>query len=178
MSFEANRQVRTISGVAELRSQPFSNQWLLTGSSGPIARAIRYPRAHHSRVTLTDGTHWTLQPDGWGIVRAVENQVPFARATRLGSRHWEIAGVAFAYDLVAAGMLGRNWRLRIGSAEVASLRGNPLSFNRLRVEASLAVPVVAILLAWQVIARPWEYAASAPRMPRSERPGRPATKTT
>lgn len=178
MSFEANRQVRTLTGVAEFRSQPFSNEWLLTGSTGPVARAIRYPRAHHSRVTLADGTQWVLQPDGWGVVRAVENQVPFARATRLGSRHWEIAGVAFAYDLVPASMLGRHWRLRIGSADVASLRGNPFSFNRLRIDVALAVPVVAIVLAWQVIVRPWEHAASAPRLPRSDRLGRPATKTT
>ncbi|MCP4224779.1 MAG: hypothetical protein GY773_15695, partial [Actinomycetia bacterium] len=88
---------RVLVGEAELTSALFSNEWQLIQHGEVLAKAIRRPRNHYTRVTLADGTHWTLVPDGWGIVRAVEDDVPFARATRdsyWGNR-WEISGLGF-----------------------------------------------------------------------------------
>ena len=67
-------------GEAELTSGLFSNEWQLVQRGEVLAKAIRRPRNGYTRVTLADGTRWMLQPDGWGIVRAVEDDVPFARA--------------------------------------------------------------------------------------------------
>ncbi|MFQ5948892.1 MAG: hypothetical protein ACE5KX_08535, partial [Acidimicrobiia bacterium] len=55
--------------------------------------------------------------------------------------------------------LPRAWSLTLGNEAVCSLRGTVLSYNRLRMHSDIAVPVLTIVLAWQVIARPWEAAA-------------------
>ncbi len=152
------------SGTAEFRSPLFSDVWTLQRGNALLATARRYPRQHLSRVALPDGTLWVLQPERWGVVQAVEDEVPFARATRTNwsGRRWEVGGVGFAYELRTRSFFLRRWSLELGNEPVVHLRGRLLSYNRLRVDAALPVPLVAVLLSWHVIARSWEAAASSP----------------
>ncbi len=157
---------RRIIGEAELISGLFSNQWQLVQYGEVLANAIRRPRNAYTRVTLKDGTRWTLQPDGWGTVRAVEDDVPFARATRdsFWGNRWEISGVGYTYRLVHDGRIPRRWALEVGSEPAAWLRGSVVNYNRVRFNAPISIPVSAGLLAWHVVARPWEAVAFAPEL--------------
>ena len=100
-------------GEAELTSGLFSNEWQLIQRGEVLAKAIRRPRNWDTRVTLRDGTRWTLQPDGWGVVRAVEDDVPFARASR--DSFWDemfvldARGRGTSIKLAAAMILRRDW---------------------------------------------------------------------
>ncbi len=155
---------RVIVGEAELVSGLFSNEWQLIQHGEVLANAIRRPRHAYTRVTLKDGTRWTLQPDGWGVVRAVEDDVPFARATRdsFWGNRWEISGLGFTYSLVHDGRIPRRWALEVGREPAAWLRGSAINYNRVRFDAPISIPVSAGLLAWHVVARPWEAVAFAP----------------
>ena len=155
-----------IMGEAELVSGLFSNEWQLVQHGEVLARAIRRPRNSYTRVTLKDGTRWTLQPDGWGVVRAVEKDVPFARATResFWGNRWEISGLGFTYRLKHDGPVPRRWALEVGSEPAAWLRGSTVNYNRVRFKAPSSIPISAGLLAWHVVARPWEAAAFAPEL--------------
>jgi hypothetical protein len=159
-----SRVSRIVVGEAELTSGLFSNEWQLIQRGEVLAKAIRRPRNGITRVTLNDGTRWSLQPDGWGVVRAVENEVPFARATRdsFWGNRWEISGLGFAYVLRHDGRVPRRWKLTVGQEPAAWLRGSPVNYNRVRIDAPVSVPMAAALLSWHVVARPWEAVAFAP----------------
>lgn len=170
-----------ISGSARLRSPAFSNAWELTTEDGTlIAELTRHGRMHVSTVRFPDGAAWLIEPRGYGIVCALEEgDVEVARITRRSwlGRRWDVTAPTWAYDLVSD-RTPRRWHLAVGSVEVARIAGSTLSYNRVRVTTNLAVPVATVILAWQVIARPWEAAAApAGLVPvREPRPStRPAT---
>jgi hypothetical protein len=150
-------------GIAELRSPPLSPIWRMTRGEATLATARRYPRQHFSRIALADGTIWILHPERWGVVQAVEDEAPFARATRntWSGRHWEVGGVGFSYELRPRSLLFRRWSLHVGNEPVVNLRGRFFSYNRMQVEVVVPVPLVAVLLSWHVIVRSWEAAASS-----------------
>jgi len=165
---------RVVLGEAELVSGLFSNQWQLVQRGEVLAKVIRKPRHCHTNVTLKDGTRWTLRPDGWGVVRAVEDDVPFARATResFWGNRWELSGLGFTYMLEHNGRIPRRWQLSVGREPAAWLRGSPVNYNRVRIDAPISIPMAAALLAWHVIARPWEAVAFAPDLLTREAAGR------
>ena len=159
-------RTRVIIGEAQLRSGLFSNQWQLVQNEEVLANAIRRPRNCYTNVALADGTHWTLQPDGWGVVRVVEDGVPFARATRdsFWGNRWSLTGVGFSYGLEHDGHIPRRWALLVGSEPAAWLRGSAVNYNRVRINAPVSIPTSVGLLAWHVVARPWEAVAFAPEL--------------
>ncbi len=167
-----------ISGSAQLRSPAFSNAWQLAADDGTvIAELQRHGRMHVSTVQFADGAAWLIEPRGYGIVCALEEgEVEVARITRRSwlGRHWDLASPTWAYDLVSDPR-PRRWHLTVGSAEVACIAGSLVSYNRVRVTTNLAVPVATVVLAWHVIARPWE-AAAAPAGLVPVREPRPSTK--
>lgn len=149
-----------------MRSALFSNEWMLSQRGETLAAVKRLPRHHSSGVRLADGTRWILQPDGWGVVRAIEAGAPIAKAVRetMLPRRWELSGVGFSYVLTPEGPWPRHWAVRLGEEPVMHLRGASLTYNRVKISAQVGVPMAAVLLAWHVIARPWEAAAFAPRI--------------
>lgn len=155
---------RIVVGEAELVSGLFSNEWQLIQRGEVMAKAVRRPRNCITRVTLRDGARWELQPDGWGVVRAIEDGAPFARATRdsFWGNRWEISGLGFSYLLRHDGHVPRRWELTVGQEPAAWLRGSAVNYNRVRIDAPISVPTAAALLSWHVIARPWEAVAFAP----------------
>lgn len=172
-----------VNGSVELRSPAFSNTWQLMGDDGTLVATLqRHGRMHVSTVRFSDDSAWLIEPRGWGIVCALEEgETEIARITRRSwmGRRWDLTSPTWAYDLVSDHM-PRRWHLAVGSVEVARIAGSPVSYNRVRVTTNLAVPVATVILAWHVIARPWEAAAApAGLVPvREPRPSpRPATGT-
>jgi hypothetical protein len=159
-----------VTGAAELRSALFSNHWSLISRGDELARIRRFPKRHMSVVRLADGTLWTIEPARWGLVRAVEDGRAIAEIERLSwwGRQWEVRSPAFALPLVSR-PAPRRWYLAVGAEPVAELAGSMISYNRLRIDPSMAVPVVAVVLAWQVVCRPWEAAAYPVRIGSIER---------
>ena len=159
------RQTRSLLGTAELTSPAFSNTWIVSQGGTPIARIRRHPRVFISTVRLDDGTRWVLEPAGRGVVRAVEDGAEIAKITRRSwvGRRFDIEGIGFAYGLISLPM-PRSWIIAVGGSQVASISGSLVSYNRVRFEGLLSVPLVAVLLSWQVIARPWEAAAEPGRL--------------
>ncbi|MEE8332193.1 MAG: hypothetical protein V3R84_10530 [Acidimicrobiia bacterium] len=155
-----DERFRSILGHAELRSLPISPIWTLTSGGRELAKLRRFPRQHISSVKLADDTVWTLVPSGWGVVRAMDGDTEIARITRRSwwGRRWEIESVGFAVGLVSRAR-PRRWSMTIGGQPIAEVRGSAFSYNRVYFDASLNIPVSAVVLAWQVIARPWEQAA-------------------
>jgi hypothetical protein len=151
---------RSILGHAELRSLPLSTQWTLVAGDRELAKLRRFPRQHTSSVKLADGTVWNLVPTGWGVVRAMHGSEEVSRITRRSwwGRRWSIESIGFAVDLVSR-PLPRRWSMTVGGQPIAEIAGSLFSYNRVSLDASLNVPVSAVVLAWQVIARPWEQAA-------------------
>lgn len=162
-------------GLVELRSPLFSNAWRVLRDGETLAVARRYPRQHRSVVVLADQTLWSLEPERWGVVQAVEDEVPFAHATRQSwtGRRWEVGGVGFSYELRPTSLL-RRWALLQGGEPLVHLKGGLLTYNRVLAEVILPVPLVAVLLAWHVMARSWEAAAAPGRLlPTTSRGPRP-----
>ncbi len=151
---------RQILGHAELRSLPISPEWTLTVDGAEIAKMRRFPRQRLSSVRMSDGSVWTVLPSGWGVVRAMEEDEEIARITRRSwfGRRWDIETIGFAVELVSR-PAPRRWSMTVGGQPIAEIAGSLLSYNRIDFDAMLNVPVVAVVLAWQVIARPWEQAA-------------------
>jgi hypothetical protein len=150
----------------------FSNAWSLTQSGTNLAELERNPRAHTSAALLADGTLLELAPNGWGTVEVRADGEMLARIDRRSwsGRRWEISGTGFASELTSDPM-PRRWTLRLGGEPIARMAGTLWSYNRLLVNADVAVPVHALILAWHVLARPWEQAAA----PRSLVPDRDAS---
>ena len=150
----------SIIGAVNASSHLMSNDWELRQGQEKLAVMRRFPRRHTSQVKLGDGSTWDLRPAGWGVVEAVDGDDAFARILRRSwwGRHWAITSAVFAVDLVSR-PTPRRWSFTIGDFAIGELAGSAVSYNRIKVQADVAVPLVAVLLAWQVIARPWEAAA-------------------
>lgn len=161
------------SGSAEFTSPLFSDVWTFRVEDQVRASAVRHPRRHYSEVSLLDGTVWILQPEAWGVVQALEDDVPFARATRQGwsGRQWELGGVGFSYLLRNRSLVRRRWSVDLGNEPISRLSGRPFSYNRLRVETDIPLPLVVILLAWHVVCRSWEASAHPHLLIPARRPG-------
>jgi len=151
---------RLVQGAATLRSPWFSNRWELFAGGERLAVLERHPRDRTSSVYLGDGARWRLVPSGWGVVRLLEEGRESARIIRRSwwGRRWDITAVTWAYQLVSDPM-PRRWHFAVGHQPVARLSGSPISYNRLTIDADLGLPLEAAVLAWQVVARPWEAAA-------------------
>lgn len=167
-----------ITGSAELRSPWFSSRWELLANGEVLARIRRMGRLYVSTVSLPDGSLWVVEPAGTSAVRLLDSpDHEVARITRQSwwGRRWNVTGERFSYDLVSH-PTPRRWRFELGGSTIAELSGSLVSYNRVRVESLLALPVPALILGWHVIARPWE-AAAAPRglvpEPRVGPPGNP-----
>lgn len=165
-------------GTTELRSPPFSNEWRVHNAGKVIAVARRHPRLHTSSVEFESGARSLLTPTSRSTVSAVdEREVEVARITRTSwwGRHWQITAQHFSYDLVSHPR-PRRWMFAVGGSSVAELSGSFVSYNRVRVESNIGVPLIAVLLGWHVIARPWEAAAEPGGLvpaPRRSTPGNP-----
>jgi hypothetical protein len=157
----------TVSGEVRFTSRLLSNVWVVSARGEPLARLRRIPSIHTSIVTLADGTNLELRPEGWGTVVAVgdNHQARIVRESWWG-RKWVVSGTGFAYDLTSDPM-PRRWTLRIGGHPVARIAGTWWTYNRIVVNADVAVPLHALILSWHVLARPWE-AAAAPRVLRAQ----------
>ncbi|MDH3538958.1 MAG: hypothetical protein OEP52_03095 [Acidimicrobiia bacterium] len=163
-----------IRGEAHLVSAWFSNEWRLLDNGNEVARMRRFPRLHVSVVRLADGTEWTIEPDGFAVVKAIDSDgVEVGRITRRSwwGRRWDITGTGFAYELTSH-PIPRRWTIGIGGSPMTEIKGSLISYNTVTIDAPLSLATVAGVLAWHVIARPWE-AAAAPRglVPRGRVPG-------
>lgn len=154
---------RLLTGSAELTSSFFSNRWMLTTANDDvIARLDRLGKLHVSTVTLKDGSRWVAEPAGTSTVRLVDapdHELATITRTSWWGRRWEIAGASFGCELVSDAR-PRRWRFEIGGSTIAELTGSLVSYNRIAVDAPLALPLPAVMLAWHVVARPWEAAAA------------------
>ncbi len=153
-----------ITGSAELKSPWFSSRWELLVNGEVLARIRRLPRLHVSTVSLADGSLWVVEPAGTSAVRLLDSPGhEFARITRRSwwGRSWSVTADRFSYDLISH-PTPRRWRFELGGSPIAELSGSLISYNRVRIESLLALPLPALILGWHVIARPWE-AAAAPR---------------
>lgn len=160
----AARPDNIIRGEARLLSPWFSNNWVLMNQGLQLARMRRFPRLYISLAQLSDGTQLTLQPDGFAVVKAVDaNGNEVGRVTRRSwwGRRWDITGPGFSYELVSHPM-PRRWKIEVGGSAFAEIRGSLISYNTVTIDAPLSLPALVGVLAWHVIARPWE-AAAAPR---------------
>jgi hypothetical protein len=150
-------------GRVQFDSGLFSNRWRVLRDTDLIAEVRRDPTRHVSAGVFASGTRFDLVPDGWGTVRMSADGVPLAHIDRRSwwGRRWEIGGTGFACELTSD-PLPRRWTFRIGGEPIGGLSGTLWSYNRLTMDANVSIPVHAMILAWHVLARPWEQAA-APR---------------
>jgi hypothetical protein len=150
-------------GSGEMRSSLFSRTWELRKDGGLIAVGRRHVWRRTSEIELTDGRHWLIRPGGWGVVELTERDSVLARGERRNwlGRVWDLTGESFGYELRARSMALRKWSIELGGGVVARLDGGVASFNRLRIEADLPIPLEAAMLSWHIIVRAWEAAASA-----------------
>lgn len=151
-------------GASLMQSPWFSNRWRLLSEGRHIADLERHPRLHTSIASFDDGTEWALEPHGWGVVRIVDrDRTELARVERRSwvGRRWGLLSPAWAFDLVSV-VRPRRWTIDVGGVPVAGLRGSLVSYNAVHIDCIIALPVGAAMLAWHVVARPWE-AAAAPR---------------
>ena len=147
-------------GKVQLRSPWFSNRWQLLRDGTPVCNLQRLGKIYTTVVTRTDA-RWILDPHGNGVVRALDNDGnEFGRITRRSwfGRRWELTSMAWNFDLVSH-RRPRSWAIELGGAPIAEIRGSLVSYNRVDVNAMIGVPLVAVLLGWHVIARPWEAIA-------------------
>ena len=153
----------TIYGAAELRSPFMSSRWRLLGNDGELATLRRLGRLHISRIYLPNGEEAVLTPHERSVVTALDTEgTELARITRTSwfGRRWEISSQRWAYEL-ESDPRPRRWQITVGSTPVAQISGSLVSYNTVRIDAPLGVPILVVALAWHAIARPWE-AASAP----------------
>ena len=158
------RRIPIITGDATLDSPWFSNHWELRQGEHLVADIRRIARTYVSTADLGKLGRLVLEPTGRGTVHAIDEfGAEVGRITRRSwmGRHWEIAGNEFNYDLYSDHR-PRRWHFSIANAPMAQVSGSMLSYNHVTVHSALAIPVPAVLLAWHVIARPWE-AANEPR---------------
>lgn len=148
-------------GACRFESVAFSNRWRLVQDRKVLAQLQRVPTRHISLLQLPDRTQIELRPQGWGTVIAFRGNDEVGRIVRRSwwGRQYELTGPGFACALTSD-PLPRRWSLRYGREQVGRLSGTPWSYNLLRVETDVAVPIPSLALAWHVLARPWEAAAA------------------
>ena len=163
---------RLVSGECRFTSTPFSNRWALSCGGEVLAEMRRVPRLHVSEVRLADGIRLRLEPAGWGTVVALDGDKEMGRIVRRSwwGRRWELESPTFGYALTSD-PLPRRWRLRAGDHEIGRFAGGMLSYNRLTVTIDVAVQVIPLVLAWHVLARPWEAAAAPASLVARPAPG-------
>jgi hypothetical protein len=163
MSERTPTRIVPFSGVGEMRSPLFSRAWELRKDGGLIAVGRRHVWRRTSEIELSDGRAWLISPNGWGIVELTERDEVLARAERQSwlGRAWDLTGESFAYELRAQSMALRKWSIELGGGPVAHLEGGLASFNRVRIEANLPLPLEAVMISWHIIVRAWEAASSA-----------------
>lgn len=175
MVMRRGARIPTFSGEARFRSRLFSNHWILLQGDEVLARIERIPSRHSSELLLPGTASLTIEPEGWGTVIARDElgdeQGRIVRRSWWG-RAWELTVPGFAADLTSDPR-PRRWSLRLGSEPVARLAGGLATYNSVDVRADVAVPVLAVVLAWHVVARPWEQAATPGTLvaQRAPRPG-------
>lgn len=150
-----------LTGDAVLTSPWFSSRWTLEQQGGRLATLQRLGRIYVSSADLGPHGRMLIEPCGRSTVHCIDAAAgEVARITRQSwiGRRWEIEGFGFAYDLVSDPR-PRRWHMAVANAPLATLEGSLVSYNHVKVHANLAVPIPALLLAWHVIARPWEAAA-------------------
>jgi hypothetical protein len=150
-----------ITGEAELTSPWFSNRWTLTQQGTLLASLQRLGRIYVTAADLGEGGRLLIEPCGQGTVHAVDaagdEVARIERKSWLG-RLWEISGDRYVYELISDPR-PRKWHIALANATFADLRGSLISYNHVRIASGLGLPIPAVLLAWHVIARPWEAAA-------------------
>lgn len=151
-----------IYGTAELTSPFMSNRWQLLAGNEAVAELQRSGRLHISRMAVQSGETTILTPHEQGVVVALDEQGnELARITRRSwlGRRWEIESKKWAYDL-ESDPRPRRWQVTVGGTPVAQISGSMVSYNNVKVEAPLGIPILVLALGWHVIARPWEAAAA------------------
>lgn len=148
-------------GEAEFASRVFSNQWQVIVHDEVQATLRRDASRHVSTGRLDDGSVIELVPEGWGTVVAMVAGEERGRIVRTSwwGRSWDIVADGFACEL-RSDPLPRRWSIRVGSEPVGRMAGGALSYNHLDVHTDIGVPIVGLILAWHVLARPWEQAAA------------------
>lgn len=149
-------------GDAELRSPFMSNHWRLLNGGQEVATLQRIGRLHISRVYTPDGDEAVLTPFEHSTVVALDPQGrELARIVRTSwfGRSWEIDSQRWVYEL-KSDPRPRRWHVNVAGTSVARMSGSMLSYNRVRIEAPLGLPILVVALAWHSIARPWEAAAA------------------
>lgn len=151
-----------IYGDAEMISPFMSNRWRLLDSGAEVARLRRFGRLHISRLYLPSGEEAVITPHEHSAVVALDGEgVELARITRTSwlGRRWEVTSKQWAYELVSDPR-PRRWQVKVGGTSVAQMSGSLISYNRVRVDAPLGIPMLVLALGWHVVARPWEAAAA------------------
>jgi hypothetical protein len=153
-------------GQVRLDSPLLSPDWHLHAGRTTIASFRRYPSLHLSRGWVGK-TPVEMRPQGWGTVVFLEDGREIGRIIRRSwaGRRWELSGDGFGCELVSE-PLPRRWTLRVGGQPIAGIAGGLFTYNRVRIQADLSVPVWAVGLVWHVLVRSWEAAAE----PRTLRP--------
>ena len=149
-------------GSAELVSPFMSSRWRLLSGDEQLAELRRVGRLHISRIKVANGEEAVLTPHGQSVVVALDDTgAELARVTRRSwfGRRWEIESKKWAYDLVSDPR-PRRWQFTVGGTSVAQITGSMVSYNKVEIDAPLGIPILAVALAWHVIARPWEAAAA------------------
>lgn len=149
-------------GAAELRSPFLSNRWQMLSDGEKVATLRRIGRLHISRMYLPDGEEAVLAPHEQSTVVALDPEgAELARITRTSwfGRSWEIESQRWAYQL-KSDPRPRRWHVTVGGTSVAQITGSLVSYNRVRIDAPLGLPILVVALAWHSIARPWEAAAA------------------
>lgn len=152
----------TVYGAAELRSPFMSNRWRLLSNGEEVATLRRLGRLHISRIYTPDGGEAVLAPHEQGTVIALDTDGrELARITRTSwlGRSWEIASQRWAYEL-RSDPRPRRWHFTVGGTSVAQVTGSLVSYNKVKIDAPLGVPLLVVALAWHAVARPWEAAAA------------------
>ncbi|MEA2002088.1 MAG: hypothetical protein U9N84_09435 [Actinomycetota bacterium] len=153
---------RMVYGTAELLSALMSNKWRLVSAGEDVAQLIRSGRLHISRIAVPNGEEAVLTPHEHSVVHALDPEGnELARITRTSwlGRNWEVTSKSWVYELVSD-RRPRRWHVTVGSTPVAQISGSLVSYNRVKVEAPLGIPILVLALSWHVIARPWEAAAA------------------
>jgi hypothetical protein len=171
-----NRAARVpmVYGDARFTSRFLSNEWHLVQDDTVLARLRRIPSRHTSELELPERGTLLLVPEGWGTVLAeADDGTEEGRIVRRSwwGRAWEITGPGFAFRL-SSDPLPRRWSLRYGSEPVGRLAGGLVSYNSVDLHTDVAIPVTGLALAWHVIARPWEQAATPGALVPRSQPGK------
>ncbi len=148
-------------GDAMLQSPFMSNRWELVQDGSTLASLRRFGRIYSSAADLGEDGHILIEPCGDGTVHAVDaSDDEIARIERQSwlGRMWEITSPEYTAYLISD-RRPRKWHIGYANAPVAVITGSALSYNHVHIRTGLAVPIPTLLMAWHVIARPWEAAA-------------------